>query len=205
MSFVDKLKNKLESKVLLEEIATPAYIITQPVTLPVYELDLKGLVDADSIKEKCLNKHTGTNHKPAIVQNGWQSPYYFTGSNEFEIFSELIKVIEDKLSLITSIQKSNTKYKISQFWFVIYGKGTYHNWHCHRGKLGNFAGYSGVYYPVASDKAEPIEFKNNDSTISINVKKDKLLIFPSVLMHRVPECTDSELRIAVSFNFQILN
>jgi hypothetical protein len=199
MSFIDKLKNKLESKRLQEE-STPAYAITQPITLPIYELNLKGLVDADSIKEKCLINRTGTNHKPTIVRNGWQSPYYYTGSVEFEIFSELIGVIENKLNLIAGIRNPNTKYKLMIFWIVIYGKGTHHEWHSHAHKLENFTGYSGVYYPAASDKAEPIEFKNNDTITSIPVRKDKLLIFPSVLMHRVPACIDSELRIAVSFN-----
>jgi hypothetical protein len=196
MSFVDKLKSRLRYQT---EISTPAYTITQTIPFPIYELDLKGLIDADSIKEKCLSIKTKKNHKPNTVINGWQSQYYSPGSNEFELFSEFINIIEGKLNLITSIRKSNTKYKIIDFWIVIYGKDTYHDWHNHT-RFIDFTGYSGVYYPVASDNAEPIEFKNNDSTFSITAKKDKLLIFPSVLTHRVPKCNDSELRIAISFN-----
>ena len=202
MNFANKLKTKLRT---ISETSEPAYIITQSISLPLYELDLKGLVDSDSIKERCLSRLEKVSHNTKLVKEGWQSPYYVFGTTEFEIFNDLIKIVEDKLNLITDLQKSNTKsntkYRIDHCWFVIYGEGTYHDWHTHNGKVDHFSGYSGVYYPAASDAAQPIEFENNDSTISIPVTKDKLILFPSVLKHRVPKCTDPDLRIAFSFNF----
>jgi hypothetical protein len=200
MAFFDKLKSKTQ--------AVPKYTVTQSVELPIYELDLKNIIDPDTIKEKCLdefNKSGSKNNRSDIVKDGWQSPYYRRGNNDdkFEVFNELITAVEDKLNSVNALTNSKTKLEVDHFWFVIYNKGTSHAWHKHLPKtqLHGFPNFSGVYYPVASDKAEPIEFKNDNKTLSISVTQHKLLLFPSMLYHRVPECNDSDLRISVAFNF----
>ena len=200
MSFFDKLKSKSQS--------APKYTVTQSVELPIYELDLKNIIDPDTIKEKCLdefNKSGSKSNKSDIVKDGWQSPYYVRGNNDdkFEVFTELITSVEDKLNSVNALANSKTKLEVNEFWFVIYNKGTSHAWHNHLPKtqLDGFSNFSGVYYPVASDKAEPIEFKNDNKTLSISVTQHKLLLFPSMLSHRVPKCNDSDLRLSVAFNF----
>ena len=204
MSYLDKLKSKIQ--------AAPKYRVTQAVELPIYELDLKNIIDPDTIKEKCLaefNKSDSKTNRSDLVQDGWQSPYYVRGTNDdmFEVFNELITAVEDKLSSINALTNCNTRLEVNYFWFVIYYKGASHRWHNHLPKthLDGFSNFSGVYYPVASDKAEPIEFKNDNKTLSISVTRHKLLLFPSMLYHRVPECNDSDLRISVAFNFKSLS
>mgnify|MGYP000396887544 CR=1 FL=1 len=204
MAFIDKLKSTIQ--------AAPKYTVTQSVKLPIYELDLKNIIDPDTIKEKCLdefNKSGNKNNRSDLVKDGWQSPYYIRGNNDdkFEVFTELITAVEDKLNSVNALTNSKTKLEVDHFWFVIYNKGTIQEWHNHLPKtqLDGFSNFSGVYYPVASDKAEPIEFKNDNKTLSISVEQHKLLLFPSMLYHRVPECNDTDLRISVAFNFKSLS
>jgi hypothetical protein len=200
MSFVDKIKNKVQT---WKELSVPAHFITQPIPLPLYEIDLNSLIDPNVIAEKCLDTRAGENSKPELVKDGWQSPYYYHDSKEFELFAKLIEVVENKLNDTTSsIKECKVKYHVHHFWFVVYGEGTYHKWHNHS---ADHISFSGVYYPIANENAAPIEFENENSNLSIPTKTGKLLLFPSVLKHRVPECTSSEVRIAVSFNFISVN
>jgi hypothetical protein len=202
MSFINKLKSKTQD--------APKYIVTIPVRLPIYELNLTNIIDPDTIKEKCLdefNKSGSKSNKSDIVKDGWQSPYYVKGNNDdkFEVFTELITAVEDKLNSVNALTNSKTKLEVYEFWFVIYYEGTNHAWHNHtflpKTHLDRFSNFSGVYYPIASDKVESIEFQNNNKTLSIPVTQHKLLLFPCLLYHRVPECNDSNLKILVAFNF----
>lgn len=204
MAFIDKLKSTIQ--------AAPKYTVTQSVKLPIYELDLKNIIDPDTIKEKCLdefNKSGSESNRTDLVKDGWQSPYYLRGNNDdkFEVFIELITAVEDKLNSTNALTNSKTRVEVNKFWFVIYYKGTSHAWHNHlpNNRLDGFSNFSGIYYPVASDKAEPIEFENGDETLSISVTQHKLLLFPSMVYHRVPECNDTDLRISVAFNFKSLS
>jgi len=204
MSFLDKLKSTIQ--------AAPKYTVTQSVELPIYELNLKNIIDPDTIKEKCLdefNKSGSESNRTDLVKDGWQSPYYLRGNNDdkFEVFTELITAVEDKLNSVNALTNSKTRLEVNKFWFVIYYKGASHAWHNHLPKthLDGFSNFSGIYYPVASDKAEPIEFENDNKPLSISVTQHKLLLFPSMLYHRVPECNDADLRISVAFNFNSLS
>jgi hypothetical protein len=204
MSFLDKLKSTIQ--------AAPKYTVTQSVELPIYELNLKNIIDPDTIKEKCLdefNKSGSESNRTDLVKDGWQSPYYLRGNNDdkFEVFTELITAVEDKLNSVNALTNSKTRLEVNKFWFVIYYKGASHAWHNHLPKthLDGFSNFSGIYYPVASDKAEPIEFENDNKPLSISVTQHKLLLFPSMLYHRVPECNDADLRISVAFNFKSLS
>ena len=198
MSFINKLKNKLDK--------FPSYHVVQPVSLPIYEIDLSSIIDPDVIKTKCLNLVEGTSNPINLVKNGWQSPYYYRDtSDKFEIFSELIDAVENKLNAIDILKSHTSKFRVYEFWFIVSGKNTSHRWHSHVGIPDHFSDFSGVYYPVTTNNSKPLEFKNDNQILSIPVKKNKLLLFPSVLMHQVSECADDDLRVSVAFNFTILD
>ena len=199
MSFVKKLKSKLES--------SPAYTVTQEIPLPIYESSLKGIIDPESIKERCLAIRDANEvdfSASLILKGAWKSPYYNKGTPDFERFSDLATALEDKLNVIRAYGKSEMRFQVSHIWIVIYTEGSLIDWHNHIDTVDSFTRMTGTYYPVASANAQPIEFKNKDSkdgVMKIPVTQDKVLIFPSALYHSVSASVDSELRIVVGFNF----
>ena len=196
MSFVKNLKNKLES--------SPAYTVRQEIPLPIYESSLKGIIDAESIKERCLAIRDADEidfSASHFLKGAWKSPYYHKGSPNFEKFSDLATALEDKLNVIRAYRKSEMRFQVSHIWIVIYTEGSFIDWHTHMENVDGFTRMTGTYYPVASANAQPIEFQHKDDVIKIPVTQDKVLIFPSVLHHSVSACVDPELRIVVGFNF----
>lgn len=196
MLHIKSLKNRLES--------LPKYIVKQEIDLPIYESSLAGIIDPESIKEKCLaiyETEEGDLNVKHFLKNSWKSPYYQKGSPNFEKFNDLAVALLNKLHSVEALRKSEMRFHVREFWIVIYTEGSEIHWHTHIPNVNGFTRLTGTYYPVASARAEPIEFQHSDGTISIPVTKDKVLIFPSMLHHRVPACVDSEPRIVVGFNF----
>ena len=195
MSFIKKLQNKLE--------LSPMTYVTQKIELPIYSFNVKNLIDSDDIKNKCLSLKTNDLGNQRIVKNGWQSPYYPYNSKEFNLFNNLINVIEDKANSITNFQK---KLFVSEIWFVLYGAETSHTIHNHV-DLADKSRYilSGVYYPTASKFAAPLIFCDKDESseeTKISISQNDLLLFSSSLYHYVPKDIDKNLRIATSFNLE---
>lgn len=196
MSFINKLKTKLESG--------PAYTVTQEVSLPIYESSLKGIIDPATIKERCLSIRAAEEidySSSHFLKGAWKSPYYAKGSPNFEKFADLSTALEDKLHSVAAYRRSEMRFHVMHFWIVMYTEGSTIDWHAHIENVNSFTRFTGTYYPVASEAAEPIEFQHEDGIISVPVTQDKVLLFPSVLRHRVSKCTDSEPRIVVGFNF----
>jgi hypothetical protein len=197
MSFIKKLQNKIE--------LGPKFFVTQKIELPIYSFNIKHLIDSDDIKNRCLLLKTDDLGNNKIVKNGWQSPYYFRNTKEFNLFNDLISVIEDKVNTVLNFQK---KLFISEIWFVLYRPETTHNIHNHIHPVQkNKYIFSGVYYPVAEEFAAPIIFRDamddNSKETEIPIKQDELLIFSSALYHYVPKGTNENLRIAISFNLEL--
>ena len=195
MSFIKKLQNTIELR--------PALYVTQKIELPIYSFNIKNLIDSDNVKDRCLSLKTDDLGNQRIVKNGWQSPYYKNNTTEFNLFNDLITIIEDKANTISNLRK---QLYVSEFWFVLYGAETSHTIHnhTHPSDKSKYI-FSGVYYPTASEFAAPLIFRDKEEDAEetkISITQNNLLLFSSKLYHYVPKGTDENLRIAISFNLE---
>ena len=186
-----KLQNKIEQQ--------PAYYVNQKIKLPIYVFNLKDEIDADDIIRRAykLKKDNELSNMKIFVKDGFQTEYL---KNKDE-FVDLCDVIESKVKIVTHLE-----YKIREYWFVFYNKGTKHIKHNHQ-TSPNMFGLSAVYYPADSENASPIIFENwnenmQNEEIKLSPCKNRLILFHSSLYHHVPKC-DETPRIAFSCNLQI--
>ena len=201
--FLTKLKNRVNE-------LTASHVVEQIISLPIFSFDLSKDIDCNLIKDKCLKLRLEyvEHYKENLVKNGWQSPYFTKKSKakEFEIFSDLITLIETKMSRIDP----HISLEIDHFWAIIYDQDNYtQGWHNHlyeasKKESETLHKYSAVFYPLASLNSAPIEFEQEQKeNILIEASTGKLLIFPSVTRHRVPVSNDLDLRISMAFNFVV--
>jgi hypothetical protein len=180
--FYDKLRKKYELK--------PKYNITQSMNVPVYSFNLDAEINSDLISAEVKKLNLSVNHKPELVKKGYQSEYL--SRSTYPQFEPLLDVVESKINLL-----SNKQYKIIHYWYIIYGKNGEQMWHHHGG-----ADLSAVYYPQGT-VSSPIQFKNYESVIDIETKKNTLLVFSSNALHKVATSNSDEERIVFSFNLEI--
>jgi hypothetical protein len=171
----------------------PKYFVSQSIRLPIYTFDIVDSVDPILVKDICLGTlEQYPNNRPDLVKEGWQSKPF--ARNELGL-DTLCKVVEEK----TSVTAGNV-YKIESYWFVIYYNNGSQKWHDH-----GDSDLSAVYYPEVGNNPSKIIFKNQEQEdLKISVNKNKLLIFPSKLVHCVEPNANNELRISVAFNLRMV-
>ena len=116
----------------------------------------------------------------------------FAMSTALELFRD---VLEPHQTLI--IPHALLGYEKNEFWFNAASKGQSTRMHNHNEQ----ALVSGVFYLKAPNNSANIFFKSGkDEELKIEPKTGKIVFFPSVLDHYVPENTSSETRISLAFN-----
>lgn len=201
MSFINKLKTKVQT------LAESTYSVRQEISIPIYERNFNGIVDAEDIGKKCLAIRdskafdTSINH---FLSGAWKSPYYKRGESDekFEEFSDLINAVEDTLNALPAYNKAKTRFEILEWWIIIYNKGAAIDWHDHIPVADAFTRFSATYYPLVPDNAQPLLIQNKDEVLTIPVTQNKIVYFPSMTRHSVAECVSDEPRIMVGFNFE---
>jgi hypothetical protein len=200
MSFINRLKSKIQP--------LKTYSVTQEITLPIYESNLNGLVDPVKLGEKCLSiqqiETVDLTANP-VLSGAWKSPYYKRSDVKFEEFSNLFNAVEDKLNSLPAFKKSEMRFYVHEWWFIIYTKGASINWHGHSPRVDTFTRFSATYYPIVPENTQPLLFKDKDEILEIPVTQNKLVFFPSVVYHSVSEVISSEPRIMIGFNFMGLS
>lgn len=174
----------------------PAFYISQEVKFPVFVFDLHNEVDNDKILSTLTVDWDSSNRKELIIE-GYQSPYFNRNSTSFYDYSDLIQVVENKVSII-----SRQKYKVDEYWYVIYKKNSRQNWHDHVPKVENpIIGLSGVYYAKIDDKSSPLVFLTTGNQLyKFYPKQQQLILFDSRLSHCVPENESDDIRVSFAFN-----
>ncbi len=86
------------------------------------------------------------------------------------------------------------KLEIINYWFQMYKKGDYHNWHTHP-----MANFSHVLFLQANGTTEiqRSKYKNQDP-------EGAILTFPAFLKHKSPPAKDEKIVMAFNTNLQIL-
>jgi uncharacterized protein (TIGR02466 family) len=127
-------------------------------------------------------------------------------------FSKIREFIDIKIKKFTrEILLSYNQLHITQSWINKSGKGASHHNHTHANSI-----VSGVWYPHVIDNMPPINFYSgtdkmislqygsrnifNSPTYFIPPVKGDLILFPSDLVHGVPENKADEDRYSLSFN-----
>jgi uncharacterized protein (TIGR02466 family) len=127
---------------------------------------------------------------------------------------EIRKFIDAYLKFyVNNILSYSNELIITQSWTNICEKGKKHHEHVHPNSI-----VSGVFYFQINEKLPPIEFKNsnayssslvietktsnnfNSSTFLLPLNSGELILFPSNLMHSVPENLLDIPRISLAFN-----
>ena len=128
------------------------------------------------------------------------------------VMANIRKWIESKIhEYSSSIMGSKSELFITQSWLNKSGKGESHHEHSHPNSL-----LSGVWYPQIHEKLPPIQFRSsnsrdvsmsvdtfnqfNSSTFMLPMRMGELIIFPSNLVHSVPQNVFDQERISLSFN-----
>ena len=132
-------------------------------------------------------------------------------SREFRRLNAFIKFATEKT--LDFLNYEQLPFEITGCWANIGTPGAVHNEHSHP---NNFL--SGVYYVHAPDGANTISFRDprmqahtitgrersptmkTASTVTIDIKAGRMVLFPAWLLHRVERNKSDENRISVSFN-----
>jgi hypothetical protein len=139
------------------------------------------------IKKRWENIYLSPQDVPSVL------PFLsFAMSTALEIFRD---VLEPHQTLI--IPHALLGYEKNEFWFNAASEGQSTRMHNHNEQ----ALVSGVFYLKAPNNSANIFFKSGkDEELKIEPKTGKIVFFPSVLDHYVPENTSSETRISLAFN-----
>jgi uncharacterized protein (TIGR02466 family) len=106
---------------------------------------------------------------------------------------------------------SNSKLRITQSWINYTNLNEYHHPHAHTNSI-----ISGVFYVSADKEFDKITFAKNSyqqieieykevndyntNELDIRVGTNELILFPSSLLHYVPQTTNKNKRISIAFN-----
>tara|TARA_R110002167_G_scaffold46996_1_gene139585 strand:+ start:142 stop:777 length:636 start_codon:yes stop_codon:yes gene_type:complete len=142
----------------------------------------------------------------------------FTSSNKYILDEKIFKnlkqevqlIVEDYFDRVVSLPKDMTPY-ITQSWLTYTESGESHHEHEHSNSYA-----SGVIYVDCHKTLDKIVFNNhgyamicpqprvsnvfNSSMWIMPVEKNKILLFPSSLTHRIPKIDGDYSRISLAFN-----
>lgn len=143
-------------------------------------------------KQKCIDEiynigdsQNQTTNVKALMSSWWVW-------QESEVFNLLLTKIQSKVEKIIPLKDDRFQYKLIDAWCSIYKKGHYTIPHHHKPSEIAF-----VYYFKSSGNT-PLLFEDFD----ISPMDDDLILFPSHLLHSVPEHTDKQDRICIAGNFK---
>jgi uncharacterized protein (TIGR02466 family) len=169
-----------------------------------FRRDNIGGIDITSLKNDCLKSFKENNRMSKDISDTKNEDLIIPKSKPLE---ELINIIKDKFYIRYTQVIEPTNY-----WAQVHSQNESTNLHDHVDcfDIKNSPDLSGVYYlEVPKDSGDivfqwPINKYNQYKRWWFKPKEGDLLLFPSTLDHFVTKNTAVEKRIAVSFNFKIL-
>lgn len=190
-------KNQRE---LLQLFPTPLSISPIPFN---YEKELEW------IKKDKFNKHNYDGSDQYNCFNKQSENTFILDSPELK---RIRLWIESEIKVFSKeVLGGKTELVITQSWLNRNLKGESHHDHMHPNSI-----ISGVWYPLCNEKLPPIKFMNrhqpqislgvekyntfNSATFMLPMQMGELIIFPSHLMHGVPQNQSDDARISLSFN-----
>ena len=163
-------------------------IINKKQEVSIFDLSLGEDIDKkliDYVHSIGDQQNRQTNVKASMTQWNISSP-------EVDILKD---VILDKFMLTKQWheRKSRDFFYITNIWANSYKRGDYTTWHDHLP-----AYYSSVYFLKCDKYSAPLVFEGFRNVIT--PKQGRLILFPSTLLHKVPEQRKSSVRMTISTN-----
>jgi len=175
--------------------------------MPVYQIDDYFINETKQSKlvEECY-KNPNKNHYGNVTSEDRYILNKDYMAEEKQYFSKQINIFAHDVLLI----KPTLNFNITQSWLNINETDTSHHMHYHTNSF-----ISGVYYltdgpPIVFYKRNEtmqnfdFDFKEmnglNTHQVELEIKKGRLILFPSVLTHEVKRNLNNEARISLSFN-----
>lgn len=165
-------------------LKSPVEILTTYLDIPL-EYKTQCIEEIYKIGDQMNNK---SNVKASM---SWWNIYEVSN-----IFNPLLDNILKAINTFTPVEDKKFEYKLSNCWSAIYKKGNYTVPHKHLPDNLSF-----VYYLKSSYSSSPIVF--DDCNFQVTPTEDLLIIFPSYLIHSVPEQLEEEDRICLAGNLFI--
>ena len=177
-------------------------LFPKPVLITKYHKDLSKELEYVKGLEHNLNKK--------------EHDYAAQSSNTFLLDEPELASVREFIEVyikfyISNVLEWNGDLIITQAWTNICEKGKKHHEHAHPNSI-----VSGVFYFQIDETLPPIEFKNtNNNSLSLEIKNQnnfnsatfllplnsgELILFPSNLVHSVPENKSDKPRISLAFN-----
>jgi len=200
MNHIDKLKSKLSSvKKDFQPMVEPFAEVNQTQIESIYKFDLSSEIDADEVVNLIykFRENIPYSNKGKTNVFAWHSD--FDTHIKTSDFNPLIKIIQEKLSLIgptNNWPSYEVTYPIADSWAGIYNKTEYTVPHAHEPVQ-----YAAVYYAKAEENCSPIVFKTLDKDLEIVPTTNTLLIFSGRARHYVPRSILDDERIIFAANF----
>lgn len=130
-------------------------------------------------------------------------------------FMPLLKEVTLCVNEFNSMMGSTHLYECKDFWFNVYEKGDYQEFHVHSNNT-----YSAVFFAMCDKNSSPLVLQNpayyynmlpikdienynilSAQTTNILPEENVLVIFRSYLQHMVPKHNSDNKRITLAFNF----
>jgi uncharacterized protein (TIGR02466 family) len=183
---------------------------------PIWYIDIpETQINPNLIKEECYKEQLNSKGRIKSNIHGWQSEDIFIDQKRPYI-SNLLTQIK---SIIPEISKDfgiNKDIELTNTWININPKNSSNQFHIHPNSV-----LSGVYYVSANEHNGDLIFYNDAKTdminnIFLNVNTintcsninykpttNRIILFPSWILHGVGINNSSEDRISIAFNFDI--
>ena len=183
---------------------------------PIWYIDIpKTQINPNLIKEECSKEQLNSKGTIKSNINGWQSESIFIDQKRPYI-SNLLTEIK---SIIPEISKDfgiNKDIELANAWININPKNSSNQFHIHPHSV-----LSGVYYVSANEHNGDLIFYNdvktdmiNHTFLNVNTRNtyssvnykptiNRIILFPSWILHGVGINNSSEDRISIAFNFNV--
>ena len=183
---------------------------------PIWYIDIpETQINPNLIKEECYKEQLNSKGTIKSNINGWQSESIFIDQKRPYI-SNLLTEIK---SIIPEISKDfgiNKDIELANAWININPKNSSNQFHIHPHSV-----LSGVYYVSANEHNGDLIFYNdvktdmiNHTFLNVNTRNtcssvnykptiNRIILFPSWILHGVGINNSSEDRISIAFNFNV--
>ena len=203
MNHITKLKDKLFSVSNKTEPQTtkPWATIKQVQDEKIYKFDLSSEIDANEVVNLIYKFRENVPYSNEGKTNVFAWHSNFDTHKKTSDFDSLIKIMQDKLSLIGPTHNwpwYEVTYPILESWAGIYKKTEFTVPHTHEP-----VNYAAVYYAKANRNCSPIVFKTLNKDLEIVPTTGTLLIFSGRANHYVPRSILDDERIMFAANFLI--
>lgn len=156
------------------------------------------------LEELKAGQYTGLNKRSNY--GGFQSFEYPFRQHKTHTFAPLNDIFDTISNLIEENFDDRYEYILNNYWFNINFPGSYNKLHDHLTPYKNQQGISGTFYVHVPTNSGNITFvcEEEDTRLEVISSANRVLLFPSYLLHEVSENLTQSNRYSVAFNYDMI-